>query len=99
MAGELWFQFDVSVNASEYAGGPGTLTEQQRGIREMSGSLPKHVKRSIDEYRAALGFSSLWGFLPSYPADSYYAVQRKRSLARDRKRKQRARMKGGFCGR
>jgi hypothetical protein len=99
MVCELWFQFNVGVNCAEHTVGPVALTEEQHRIREKNKSLPRHVKRSVDEYRVALGLAPLWGFLPSFPADSYFEVQRKRRLARERQRKHRERTKGGFCGR
>ena len=99
MAGELWFQFDVGVNCAEHTVGPVALTEEQHSIREKNSNLPRHLKRSVDEYRAALGFAPLWGFLPPFQADSYFEVQRKRRLARERQRKHRERTKGGVCGR
>ncbi len=47
------------------------LTPKQRAIRDRNNGLPKHVRRSIDRYRVALGFVPLWGS----------------SLERDRKRR------------
>jgi hypothetical protein len=37
------------------------LTPKQRAIRDRNAGLPKHVRRSIDRYRQALGFVPLWG--------------------------------------
>jgi hypothetical protein len=37
------------------------LTPKQRAIRDRNADLPKHVRRSIDRYRVALGFVPLWG--------------------------------------
>ncbi len=37
------------------------LTPKQRAIRDRNSGLPKHVRRSIDRYRQALGFVPLWG--------------------------------------
>jgi hypothetical protein len=37
------------------------LTPKQRAIRDRNNGLPKHVRRSIDRYRVALGFVPLWG--------------------------------------
>jgi len=36
------------------------LTPTQRKIRDANNDLPKHVRRSIDRYRQALGFQPLW---------------------------------------
>ena len=36
------------------------LTPKQRAIRDRNADLPKHVRRSIDRYRVALGFVPLW---------------------------------------
>ena len=36
------------------------LTATQRKIRDNNNDLPKHVRRSIDRYRQALGFTPLW---------------------------------------
>ena len=36
------------------------LTPAQRKIRDNNNDLPKHVRRSIDRYRQALGFQPLW---------------------------------------
>ena len=36
------------------------LTPTQRRIRDNNNDLPKHVRRSIDRYRQALGFAPLW---------------------------------------
>ena len=37
------------------------LTPKQRAIRDRNAGLPKHIRRSIDRYRQALGFVPLWG--------------------------------------
>ena len=36
------------------------LTEMQRLIRDRNAALPKHLRRSIDQYRQALGMVPLW---------------------------------------
>ncbi len=37
------------------------LTPTQRAIRDRNNNLPKHLRRSIDRYRVALGMPPLWG--------------------------------------
>lgn len=37
------------------------LTPTQRAIRDSNATLPRHVRRSIDRYRVALGMVPLWG--------------------------------------
>jgi hypothetical protein len=37
------------------------LTPTQRDIKARNASLPKHLRRSIDRYRVALGMVPLWG--------------------------------------
>lgn len=37
------------------------LTATQRAIRDRNANLPKHLRRSIDRYRVALGMVPLWG--------------------------------------
>lgn len=37
------------------------LTPTQKEIRDRNANLPKHVRRSIDRYRVALGMTPLWG--------------------------------------
>ena len=39
------------------------LTATQRAIRDRNANLPKHLRRSIDRYRVALGRPPLWGGL------------------------------------
>jgi len=39
------------------------LTPTQLRIRERCGKVPKHIQRSIDRYRIALGRPPLWGGL------------------------------------
>jgi hypothetical protein len=39
------------------------LTPTQLRIRERCGKVPKHIQRSIDRYRVALGRPPLWGGL------------------------------------
>ena len=37
------------------------LTPTQLRIRERCGKVPRHIQRSIDRYRIALGRPPLWG--------------------------------------
>lgn len=37
------------------------LTKVQLDIRARNDNLPKHLRRSIDRYRVALGMVPLWG--------------------------------------
>ena len=37
------------------------LTPTQREIKARNANLPKHLRRSIDRYRVALGMVPLWG--------------------------------------
>lgn len=37
------------------------LTPVQREIKARNANLPKHLRRSIDRYRIALGMVPLWG--------------------------------------
>lgn len=37
------------------------LTPTQRDIKARNANLPKHLRRSIDRYRVALGMVPLWG--------------------------------------
>lgn len=37
------------------------LTKTQLEIRARNDNLPKHLRRSIDRYRVALGMVPLWG--------------------------------------
>lgn len=37
------------------------LTKTQLEIRARNANLPKHLRRSIDRYRVALGMVPLWG--------------------------------------
>lgn len=37
------------------------LTKVQLDIRARNANLPKHLRRSIDRYRVALGMVPLWG--------------------------------------
>jgi hypothetical protein len=39
------------------------LTPVQLRIRERCGKVPRHVQRSLDRYRMALGRPPLWGAL------------------------------------
>lgn len=39
------------------------LTPMQLRIRERCGKVPRHIQRSIDRYRVALGRPPLWGGL------------------------------------
>jgi hypothetical protein len=39
------------------------LTPMQLRIRERCGKVPKHLRRSVDRYRVALGRPPLWGGL------------------------------------
>lgn len=39
------------------------LTPTQLRIRERCGKVPRHIQRSIDRYRVALGRPPLWGGL------------------------------------
>jgi len=39
------------------------LTPLQLRIRERCGKVPKHLQRSVDRYRVALGRPPLWGGL------------------------------------
>lgn len=99
MAADLWFSIDVGAGIQDRHRGPDGLTPAQRAIRDSCGSVPKHIRRSIDEYRVALGMVPLWGFVPSYEPGQYDSVQRRRRLDRERKRRQRARTKGVSYGR
>jgi hypothetical protein len=40
------------------------LTPTQLRIRERCGKVPKHIQRSVDRYRIALGRPPLWGGFP-----------------------------------
>lgn len=99
MPGELWFSIDVGFGIQDRHRGPDGLTFIQREIRDRCGNVPRHIRRSIDEYRVACGMAPLWGFVPSYEPCEYHAVQRRRVLDRERKRRQRARTKGVSDGR
>jgi hypothetical protein len=37
------------------------LTPTQRDIRDRNANLPRHLRRSIDQYRVARGMVPLWG--------------------------------------
>lgn len=90
---------DVGVGLAAHNATVDGLTSVQREIRDRCGNVPKRIRRSIDEYRVACGMVPLWGFVPSYEPSEYDAIQRRRRLDRERKRRQRARDKGVSYGR
>jgi hypothetical protein len=91
MESGLWFVIDVAIEAERFGIPVESLTSSSLAIRARLSRLPKHMKRSVDEYRVGLGMAPLWGFVPSYPPDEYGAVARRRRLNRDSQRRCRER--------
>jgi hypothetical protein len=94
MDDRLWFVIDVRIQSERLECAAEGLTAAQLDIRRRNERLPKHLKRSLDAYRVALGMIPLWGFDSSCPAHELPALCRRRELnrrsqqrCRERKRK------------
>jgi hypothetical protein len=52
---------DMTTTTKEDADHDRRLTKVQLEIRAKNANLPRHLRRSIDRYRVALGMVPLWG--------------------------------------
>ena len=79
----LWWSCNVGLFSSSSCihGTDLRLTQVQETIRARLEKLPRHIRRSIDEQRASLGMTPLWGLNKDQPGD-HWGKSRRRWLNR-----------------